>query len=79
MKSLTNQPRSFFFCMQFGHCHLLIAHKLYPVRVRVVNDLSKEIRWMTVAYIPLVRTHVESNAKERSRLRRCGVLQRVLL
>lgn len=33
---------------------------------------------MTVAYIPLVRTHVESNAKERSRLRRCGVLQRVL-
>lgn len=78
MISLTNQPRFLFFCMQFGLCHMLTAHKLYPVRVRLVNDLSREIRWMTVAYVPLVRTHVESNAKERSRLRRCGVLQRVL-
>lgn len=59
-------------------CHLLTAHKLYPVRVRVVNDLSGDISWMTVAYVPLVRTHVEASAKERSRLRRCGILQRVL-
>lgn len=33
---------------------------------------------MTVAYIPIVRTLVETAAKERSRLRRCGILQRVL-
>lgn len=33
---------------------------------------------MTVAYIPLVRIQVESASQERSRLRRCGILQRVL-
>lgn len=54
------------------------AHKLYPVRVRFVNDLSDAITWMTVAYIPVVRTMMETSAKERSRLRRCGVLQRAL-
>lgn len=54
------------------------AHKLYPVRVRLVNDVSRKIEWMTVAYIPLVRIQVESAAQERSRLRRCGILQRVL-
>ncbi|KAK1866489.1 hypothetical protein I4F81_009007 [Pyropia yezoensis] len=54
------------------------AHKLYPVRVRLVNDDTGDIHWMTVAYIPLVRIQVEKAAKERSRLRRCGILQRVL-
>ncbi|KAK1867539.1 hypothetical protein I4F81_010046 [Pyropia yezoensis] len=54
------------------------AHKLYPVRARLVNDVSGEIEWMTIAYIPLVRIQVELAAQERSRLRRCGILQRVL-
>lgn len=27
-----------------------LAHKLYPVRIRVVNDVSKQVTWMTVAY-----------------------------
>lgn len=40
--------------------------------------MTGDIEWMTVAYIPIVRTLVETAAKERSRLRRCGVLQRVL-
>lgn len=59
-------------------CLLSTAHKLYPVRVRLVNDMTKQITWTTVAYIPLVRTQVEVAAKDRSRLRRCGILQRVL-
>lgn len=48
------------------------------MRVRLVNDDTGGIHWMTVAYIPLVRIQVEKAAKERSRLRRCGILQRVL-
>lgn len=40
--------------------------------------MTGDIEGMTVAYIPIVRTLVETAAKERSRLRRCGVLQRVL-
>lgn len=59
-------------------CCLHSAHKLYPVRVRLVNDVSEDISWVTVAYIPLVRNQVETSAKERARLRRCGILQRVL-
>lgn len=46
--------------------------------MRLVNDVSKGISWHTVAYIPLVRTQVEPAAKDRARLRRCGILQRVL-
>lgn len=34
--------------------------------------------WLTVAYIPVVRTEQESAAGERGRLRRSGTLQRVL-
>lgn len=33
---------------------------------------------MTVTYIPLVRTQTEKKAPEHARLRRCGILQRVL-
>lgn len=33
---------------------------------------------MTVAYIPLARIQVESTAKERARLGRCGIPKRVL-
>lgn len=54
------------------------ALKLYPVRVRLVNDISGETTWHTIAYIPVVRTEKESAAAERGRLRRCGMLQRVL-
>lgn len=54
------------------------AHKLYPLRVRLVNDTSGEVTWATIAYIPTVRKQTETAADERSRLRRCGILQRVM-
>lgn len=54
------------------------AHKLYPLRVRLVNDVSGEVKWATIAYIPMVRKQTETSADERSRLRRCGILQRVM-
>lgn len=54
------------------------ARKLYPIRVRLVNDVKGKGDWYTVAYVPVVRTEKESSAAERGRLRRCGVLQRVL-
>lgn len=57
---------------------LSVAHKLYPVRVKLVNDVTGHSQWHTVAYIPVVRTEQESAAGERGRLRRCGMLQRVL-
>eukprot|EP00170_Pyropia_yezoensis_P000985 contig_4585_g988 len=56
----------------------VVMARLQKVRVRLVNDDTGDIHWMTVAYIPLVRIQVEKAAKERSRLRRCGILQRVL-
>lgn len=48
------------------------------MRVRLVNDVSGQNAWHTIAYIPVVRTEKESAAAERGRLRRCGMLQRVL-
>lgn len=54
------------------------ARKLYPIRVRLVNDVTGKSGWFTVAYVPVVRTEKESSAAERGRLRRCGILQRVL-
>lgn len=54
------------------------AHKLYPVRVKLVNDMTGAAEWHTVAYIPVVRTEQESSAAERGRIRRCGMLQRML-
>jgi len=56
---------------------LLAAHKLYPLRVRLVN-LSGALHWFTVAYVPVVKTLQEEGSKERGRLRRSAVLQRVL-
>jgi len=55
----------------------LIAHKLYPVRIRVINVAGKP-EWLVVAYIPVVRTLQEKSAAERGSQRRCGVMQRVL-
>lgn len=54
------------------------AHKLYPLRVRVVNALTKEQEWHTIAFIPQILTERGSAGAERSRLRRLAVLQRVL-
>lgn len=59
-------------------CFGCAAHKLYPVRVKLVNDTTQESSWHTIAYIPVVRTEKETAAAERGRLRRCGMLQRVL-
>lgn len=40
--------------------------------------MSGAVTWVTVAYIPVVRKLTETAAEDRSRLRRCGILQRVL-
>lgn len=54
------------------------AHKLYPLRLRVVNIVTQKEEWITVAYIPMVRKQKEASADERGRARRSAVLQRVL-
>ena len=54
------------------------AHKLYPIRVRLVNVMSGKIEWLTVAYVPVVQKLQEPSAGDKARDRRCGVLQRVL-
>eukprot|EP00170_Pyropia_yezoensis_P002430 contig_10199_g2434 len=56
----------------------LRAHKLYPIRVKVLNALTVEEQWYTVAYVPQVPTEKGPCGAERSRLRRMAVLQRVL-
>lgn len=61
-----------------SRCFCFTAHKLYPLRVRVVNCVTKKQEWTTVAYIPMVRKQRESAADERGRERRAAVLQRVL-
>lgn len=54
------------------------AYKLYPIRTRVVNALTEEEEWITLAYVPQVSTEKGSAGMERSRLRRMAILQRVL-
>lgn len=54
------------------------GHKLYPVRIRVINAATDEDEWHTITYIPHIRTEKTSGGAERSRLRRMTVLQRVL-
>ena len=46
--------------------------------MRLVNDVSGTVEWVTVAYVPIVRKLQEPGADERARIRRCGILQRVL-
>jgi len=57
---------------------ILTAHKLYPVRIRVLNVETDAAKWITIAYIPIVKKLQEPAADDRGRVRRCGVLQRVL-
>eukprot|EP00168_Porphyra_purpurea_P006996 TRINITY_DN1859_c0_g1_i2.p1 TRINITY_DN1859_c0_g1~~TRINITY_DN1859_c0_g1_i2.p1 ORF type:complete len:629 (-),score=101.22 TRINITY_DN1859_c0_g1_i2:903-2789(-) len=54
------------------------AHYRYPIRIRVVNDVPGEVRWFTIAYVPIVRTLKEPGAKQQATGRRWGVLQRTL-
>lgn len=54
------------------------AHKLYPVRVKVLNAVAGEEQWYTVAYVPQIPTEKGSGGAERSRQRRMAVPQRVL-
>lgn len=54
------------------------AHKLYPLRVRVVNVITGEAEWEPIAYIPIVRKQKEPSADVRARDRRSAILQRVL-
>jgi len=48
------------------------------VRVHVVNAVTGVRQWHTIAYVPQVGTEKGPGGAERSRLRRCGILQRVL-
>jgi len=67
-----------------SHCGCLArhfiwsAHKLYPLRLRVVNVVTGETEWEPIAYIPLVRKQKEPSAEVRGRERRGAILQRVL-
>jgi len=62
----------------FCYSPLATARKLYPIRIRIVNIVTKEPQWVTVAYVPVVKKFNESAADERANLRRSAVLQRVL-
>jgi len=54
------------------------AHYLYPVRIRVVNDVTGVVEWHTIAYVPYVHNRKEPGAKEKAKGRHWGVLQRTL-
>lgn len=56
----------------------MAAHYLYPVRIRVVNDVTGVVQWHTIAYVPYVHNRKEPGAKEKAKGRRWGVLQRTL-
>lgn len=47
-------------------------------RIRVINLVTDEPHWVTVAYFPIVNKLTESAADERAKLRRSAVLQPVL-
>lgn len=46
--------------------------------MRIVNIVTKEEEWVTLAYLPVIRKEKEPSANERARERRSAVLQRVL-
>lgn len=46
--------------------------------MRIVNIVTQEEEWVTLAYLPVIRKEKEPAANERARERRCAVLQRVL-
>eukprot|EP00170_Pyropia_yezoensis_P006818 contig_27790_g6840 len=54
------------------------AHKLYPLRARLINDVAGEAVWLTLAYIPVISKQKEASADDRARQRRADLLQRVL-
>ena len=56
----------------------MAAHYLYPVRIRVVNDVTGVVQWHTIAYVPYVHNRKEPGAQEKAKGRRWGVLQRTL-
>eukprot|EP00170_Pyropia_yezoensis_P008031 contig_33364_g8058 len=55
-----------------------LSHKLYPVRIRIVNVEADDEEWITIAYVPSVATEKGSGGAEQSKQRRIGILQRVL-
>lgn len=57
---------------------MFTAHKLHPVRARVINDVTGEAVWLTLAYIPAISKLKEPSAAERARQRRSDLLQRLL-
>jgi len=77
----TRPPRFIFFVYARLLCSIYIycaAHRLYSLRIRLVNLVTGAIEWHTVAYIPVVCTLKKAAPNQRRRERRCGVLQRVI-
>jgi len=60
----------------FGFC--LSAHNLYPLRIRVVNEITEQDMWLTAPYNPIVKKGKEAGAEVRARRRRAAILQQVL-
>ena len=73
---LTASPRLFAFSLSL--CYLFQAHYLYPIRIRVFNDVSGVVCLLTIAYVPIVRTLKEPGSRAKATGRRWGVLQRTL-
>jgi len=57
---------------------LATAHKVYPIRMRLVNVDTGNDMWVTVAYVPVVKKLQEPSADDQARHRRAAILQRVL-
>jgi len=57
---------------------LWAAHYLYPIRIRVVNDVSKPVQRYSIAYVPVVRTLKKPSARAKATGKRWKVLQRTL-
>lgn len=54
------------------------ARKHYLVRVHVINHLTNDDEWYTIAFIPYNPSEKASCGAERFRPRRIAVLQRML-
>lgn len=64
-------------CSSFS-CWLL-AHYVYPIRVRFPNILTGKVDWIVVGFIPIVKAKNDSDSeKERVRMVKDEVLQRCL-
>jgi len=61
-------------CILFSNA----AHKIYPLRVRVVSVVTGDVTWEPIAYIPVIRKLKEPSADLRACERRAAIFQRAL-